>query len=96
MGGANGHTGSGTAQIVQDGGRYRLEFSSSFRVSGAANSDVYLTNSTNGIAGELNLGNLRSGSGAQSYSIPNDGSGYRYVLIWCRPFTIPIGLGELK
>ncbi len=96
MSGANGHSGSGTAKIVQDGGQYRLEFSSSFKVGGASNSDVYLTNSTNGIGNGLNLGNLRSGSGAQSYSMPNAGGGFRYVLIWCRPFTIPIGVGELK
>ncbi len=94
--GANGHSGSGTAKIVQDGGQYRLELGSNFKVSGASNSDVYLTSGTNGIANGLNLGNLRSGSGAQSYSMPNDGSRFRYVLIWCRPFTIPIGLGELK
>ena len=96
MNGANGHSGGGTAKIVQDGGQYRLEFSSSFRVSGAGSSDVYLTNSTRGVGNGLNLGNLRSGSGAQSYPMPNDGGGYRYVLIWCRPFTIPIGLGDLQ
>lgn len=94
--GANGHSGSGTATIVQDGGQFRLEFNSSFKVSGANNSDVFLTNSTSGIANGLKLGNLRSGSGAQSYVMPNNGAGFRYVLIWCRPFTIPIGLGDLK
>lgn len=94
--GANGHSGSGSAKIVQDGGQFRLEFSSSFMIGGASNSDVYLTNSTTGLANGLNLGQLRSGSGAQSYGMPNDGGGYRYVLIWCRPFRIPIGVGELR
>ena len=94
--GANGHPGSGTAKIVQDGGRYQLEFSSTFKVGGASNSDVYLTNSTSGVGSGLNLGQLRSGSGAQTYPMPNAGGSYRYVLIWCRPFTIPIGVGELK
>ena len=28
--------------------------------------------------------------------IPGDSAGYRYVLFWCRPFQIPIALGELR
>jgi len=46
--------------------------------------------------GGLNLGDMKSTTGAQSYSMPNDGSAFRYVILWCRPFRIPIGVGELR
>lgn len=96
MRGANGHVGSGTARIVQDGNTFRLEFAANFGVSGASNSDVYLTNSEVGIQDGQNLGALRSEAGAQSYVLSDSGAGFRYVLIWCRPFRIPIGIGEFR
>jgi len=96
IGGANGHSAGGTAEIVRTGATHTLEFSSDFRID-TGSIDVYLANQTNGVTGaDMNLGNLRSLSGAQSYAMPNDGSGYRYVLLWCRPFRVPIGIGELR
>ena len=81
---------------MQRGASQTLEFRNNFRIDGGVN-DVYLTSGTGRPGGgDLNLGNLRSRSGAQSYEIPGDGTGYRYVLIWCRPFQVPIGLGELR
>lgn len=94
--GANGHAASGTAEIVRDGSRHTLELRSNFRID-SGNNDVYLTRSPNTIASDdLNLGNMRSLTGAQSYDMPNDGGGYRYVMLWCRPFRVPIGVGELR
>ena len=94
--GANGHGAMGTAEIVARGGAFTLELRSDFRIDSGRN-DVYLTNSPNGItAADLNLGDMKSVSGAQSYAIPGDGSGHRYVLLWCRPFQVPIGVGELR
>src|SRR6266571_1932707 len=40
--GSNGHSAAGTAEIVQDGSSYRLEFRNDFRIDGGLN-DVYLT-----------------------------------------------------
>lgn len=96
MRGANGHAVQGSARIVRDGSTHRLEFSADFMVGGAANSDVYLTNSTANMQNGRNLGALRSGSGAQAYALSDDGGAFRYVMIWCRPFVIPIGIGELR
>ena len=96
MGGANGHSTSGTAEIVRDGAAHTLELRSNFRID-SGNNDVYLTRGSAGIAsGDLNLGAMKSLTGAQSYNMPNDGSGYRYVMLWCRPFQVPIGVGELR
>jgi hypothetical protein len=82
--------------VVSGSGRQVLELLADFRIDSGRN-DVYLANSPNGIsAGDLNLGDMKELSGAQSYEIPGDSAGYRYVLFWCRPFQIPIALGELR
>ncbi len=94
--GSNGHGAMGTAEIVREGGRYTLELRSDFRIDSGRN-DVYLANNAGSISGaDLNLGDMRATQGAQSYELPNDGAGYRYVLLWCRPFNVPIGIGELR
>ena len=76
-------------------GSVTLELRDDFRID-SGNNDVILTNSTTSMDGGLNLGNMRSTTGAQSYTMPNDGSNFRYVILWCRPFRIPIGVGELR
>ena len=77
-------------------GQQVLELGADFRIDSGRN-DVYLANGANGVSSsDLNLGDMKAVSGAQSYDIPGDGTGYRYVLLWCRPFQIPIALGELR
>jgi hypothetical protein len=94
--GSNGHAASGTVEIIQNGGSFSLAFRGDFRIDGGSN-DVYLARNPDGISSDdLNLGNLASRSGAQSYVMPNDGSSYPYVLLWCRPFRVPIAFGELR
>ena len=96
LSGANGHSAGGTVEIVRTGPAYTLEFRDDFRID-TGSIDVYLANQGNQVtSADLNLGNLRSLSGAQSYAMPNDGAGFRYVLLWCRPFRVPIGIGELR
>ncbi len=93
--GAAGHSASGTAEIVRDGSSFSLEFRNDFRID-SGNNDVILTNSTSSTDGGRNLGNMKSTTGAQSYSMSDGGSDFRYVILWCRPFRIPIGVGELR
>lgn len=94
--GANGHAASGTARILREDGRHVLELGSDFRIDGGVN-EVYLARRDDGVSGsDRNLGDLRSLSGRQRYSLADDGGDYRYVIIWCRPFQIPIGRGELR
>lgn len=94
--GANGHGAMGTAEIVARGSSFTLELRNDFRIDSGRN-DVYLTTSPNGVGPQdLNLGDMKAVSGAQSYAIPGDGSGHRYVVLWCRPFQVPIGVGELR
>ncbi len=94
--GANGHNASGSARIVRRGGSHTLELRDDFRIDGGEN-DVYLARDSDRVrSGDLNLGALRSRTGAQSFDLPHDGGQYAYVIIWCRPFAIPIGLGPLR
>lgn len=94
--GANGHTASGTARILRTGDSYVLELGSDFRID-SGNNDVYLAQSRSTVgAGDLNLGNMKAISGQQTYPMPHDGAGYTYVVLWCRPFQITIGVGELR
>lgn len=94
--GANGHAAGGTAEIVRSGGAFSLELRDDFRID-TGSIDVYLANQQDRVTGaDLNLGDLRSRTGAQSYTLADDGSGFRYVLLWCRPFRVPIGIGELR
>lgn len=95
--GANGHAASGTARILRSGGRYTLELGSDFRIDSGSN-DVYLTrNSAMPADGDINLGNMQATTGSQSYDMGNNGAaGHGFVLLWCRPFRIPIAVGELQ
>ncbi len=57
---------------------------------------LYLTNNTSSIANALEIGAVTQFSGSQQYEIPtgvglND---YRYVLFYCKPFRVPVGVGE--
>jgi len=93
---ANGYTTQGSARILQSGGRYTLELGSDFRSSQSPALDVRLCNDTNCRGAGLELGALRSFSGAQSYDLPNDGSAYSLVVIYCRAVQLAFGFGNLR
>lgn len=95
MSGAAGHQSSGGVAIVRAGSSVDLVFQQDFQVDGGV-SDVILSTRSDSMAGGMNLGALRSLSGEQSYSMRNDGSDFRYVILWCRPFQVVIGFGELR
>ncbi len=94
--GANGHSTSGSARIERTGESHALRLGDDFRID-SGNTDVYLAHSSDRVRdGDLNLGELRRLTGAQSYALPHDGGQYAYVVLWCRPFRVVIGLGELQ
>lgn len=96
MMGSAGHSAAGTVEIVRDGADHTLSFRDNFRID-IGSIDVYLSRSASlDMRRDLNLGALKSRTGAQSYRMPNAGGDYFYVLLWCRPFGIPVGLGRLE
>lgn len=93
--GYNGHACVGSASILREDGQYFLELGDDFRVNGGVN-EVFLSEGDDPKKDDLRLGNLASRNGKQRYSMPDDGSRYRNVLIWCRPYTVTICFGELR
>jgi hypothetical protein len=93
---ANGYMAEGQAAIVRDGAAHRLELRDDFRTSRSGALDVRLCRETRCASTDLNLGEIRSLSGAQQYPLPDDGAAYRYVVIWCRAVNLPFGFGELR
>ena len=95
LSGAAGHQASGAVAIVRTGSSVDLVFQSDFKIDGGV-SDVILSTRPDSMDGGMNLGELRALTGGQSYSMRNDGSDFRYVILWCRPFRVVIGFGELR
>lgn len=94
--GVNGHSAMGAARIERDGSSHMLHLGEDFRID-SGNTDVYLARNPGRVdGGDLNLGELRRLTGAQSYAMPDDGGQYAHLVLWCRPFRVPIGLGELQ
>lgn len=91
-----GHTVSGTASIYDHAGK-KVVFLSPYMSQNGPDLRVYL--SKDGEATEyINLGNLKSISGDQSYDVPGnpDISQYKFVIIWCQEFTVLFGVAETK
>jgi hypothetical protein len=93
---ANGYFTEGTAAIVREGEVHRLELREDFRTSQSGALDVRLCRETACTDGDLDLGPIQAFSGAQTYSLPDDGSAFAYVVIWCRAVALPFGFGELQ
>lgn len=93
---ANGYTTEGSARILASGAAYSLELGADFRASQSPALDVRLCNDSNCRGANLDLGSLRSFSGMQGYAMPNDGSGYSQVVIYCRAVQLAFGFGMLR
>lgn len=94
--GAYGHFTQGSAAIVRSGeGAYRLDLGADFGTESAAQTEVKLCADRDCSAGQLDLGGLQSVEGAQSYALPDAAAGFSFVVIWCRPYAVPFGYGEL-
>ena len=61
--------------------------------------DVHLYLSTDKQASDfIDLGKLKANIGNQNYQIPldTDLNKYKYVLIWCQPFSVLFGSAQLN
>lgn len=91
------HDAEGKAKIltISDGSQIlRLE---DFRSTNGP--DVHLYLSTDKQASDfIDLGRLKANNGNQNYQIPinTDFSKYKYVLIWCQPFSVLFGSAQLS
>ena len=93
--GANGHRTEGTAQIGRLGDQHRLELLDDFRTDPQV-LELRLCHDDRCSGDFLRVDALQRTQGAQSYLLTHDGTAYSRVVIWCIPFRVPIGLGELR
>lgn len=88
---------TGSVQLVTENGVARLTFSSDFSIGQTPGPVVYLNTTNNPNTGQpLRVGALKARRGAQSYSFqlpPN--VPYRFVIIWCDPFNVPMAEAEI-
>ena len=90
--GASDHVTTGTAEVA-DG---KVNLLGDFTFDGAPDPKVAL--GRNGYDASTLMGNLKSNTGAQSYTIPAgiDASQYNEVWIWCERFNVPLGVARLN
>ena len=93
------HNSKGSFKIIFNKGALYLQLDSDFETSLGPDYHVYVGNKP--IVDEsgfdetfVDLGELKSGSGASFYTLDSDT--YTYVLIWCKEFGAYIGSGELN
>ncbi len=92
-----GHRARGDAAIVMENGAFRLELGANFQTDSGSVVDLRLCKrSDRCVAGDLDLGPIQSRRGAQVYTLPDAAAQYPFVVVWCRPFQVPFGFGELQ
>lgn len=91
-----GDKANGDAQIYNDNGTWRL-YLLNFSTTNGPDLHVYLATTQNA-ASFIDLGLLKSTTGNQTYNIsgnPNLAT-YKYIVIWCRQFSVFFGGGQWK
>ena len=88
---------TGDFTLSEEGGNLVLAFGADYEASTALPGlYVYLTNNPNTTANAYEIGAVQVFSGAHEYQISGvDIDEYRYVLYFCKPFTVKVGDGEI-
>lgn len=97
LAGADGHAGQGTATVVDEDGERTLTLTD-FDVDAGPDVNIYLSETTEGIEGAIDLGDLKAERGNQVYEIPADADLTRFdnLVLYCIPFTTRIATAELR
>jgi len=90
-------TGDFTISEIENSDNLDLQIADNYQASTALPGlYLYLSNNPNSISGALELGPVQVFNGAHSYEISNTGiNEYKYLLYWCKPFTVKVGHGEI-
>lgn len=91
-------TGDFTISEIDNSQNLDLDIMSNYRASSSLPGlYLYLSNNPSSISGALEVGAVQVFSGAHSYEIPNTGiNEYKYLLYWCKPFSVKVGHGEIN
>lgn len=91
-----GDKANGNAMIYNNNGKWSL-YLTNFTSNAGPDLRVYLATSANANS-FIDLGTLKSTSGNQQYDIAGtpDLATYKYVLVWCKKFSIYFGGGQFN
>jgi len=90
------HQASGQAKIIKTDQSTVLQFEN-FKVIPGPDLFVYLSPNKpkQDLGNFISLGKLKSTSGPQTYTLPDNYEDYQTVVIWCRAFSITFATAEL-
>lgn len=97
--GNSSYTVIGDFNLTDVGDHLELTFESNFRASNGPGLFVYLSNSSSNVTGGIEVGQLMSNSGDQTYVISKDDAQlntYSHVIIYCKPFGVIFGFGAFN
>ena len=95
--GASNHDTSGSVTVSKQGDRYVVELGGDFSLDGAPDPYVALGSRAKPVKGGL-IAVLKSNKGAQSYAINASTAlaAANQVIIWCKKYSVPLGLAAIK
>ena len=95
--GASGHKTSGSVTVTQRGGKMVIRLGSNFSLDGAPDPYVTLGNGSRPVKGGT-AGILAKNKGSGTYSVPATAitKAAKNVVIWCRKYSVPLGVARLK
>lgn len=95
--GASGHETSGTVTVEETDGKIVVRLQDSFSLDGAPDPYVALGTGSEPVEGGL-IEKLRDNTGSQTYSVPANAtlSGADEVVIWCKRFSVPLGVAKIE
>ena len=88
----------GKFRYEHDGTRITLSLDSSYRASTSLPGlFIYLGNNPRTVNGAFEIGEVKVFSGAHQYVLPPsiELTDYKYIIYWCKPFSVPVGEGEI-
>ena len=95
--GASGHVTKGSVSVSESGGKLVVKLGGNFFLDGAPDPYVALGNGASPAKNGL-IAILRKNTGAQSYSIKATDALKKatHVVIWCKKYSVPLGVARVK
>ena len=94
--GASGHQTSGRVEVVKTADGWEVRLLDDFVFDGAPDPRIGF-GASGKFAADTDFEPLRSNDGAQVYKVPAgvDPADYDEVYIWCRKYSVPLGVAKL-
>lgn len=95
--GLSGHTTNGTVTVEERDGSYVVVLHGDFAFDGAPDPRIGFGNGGKFAKG-TDFEPLKSNTGAQEYKVPAgiDAGQFSNVFVWCRKYSVPLGVAGLK